>query len=90
MCFKYLLFTGGGHLGRSLLSDDSHSPGFEPVNHYEKSSILLNRRAGPGGDMLGGANTVYHMGTISRASKMNNADKNQQVDSLRPSFALQH
>ena len=78
-------------MGRSLLSDDSHSPGFEPVNHYEKSSILLNRRPPGmgglvGGDMgvVGGTNTVYHMGTISRAAvtkqnSQNNADKNQQV-----------
>ena len=28
-----------------------------------------------------GANTVYHMGTLSRASKQN-TDKNQQVSSL--------
>ena len=76
-------------MGRSLLSDESHSPGFEPVNHYEKSSILLNRRpAGLVGGDMGGTNTVYHMGTISRASKQNNADKNQQVD--RPSFARLH
>ena len=77
-----------GHLGRSLLPDDSLSQGFEPVNHYEKSNILLNRR-GPGiglpGELvgLGGANTVYHMGTISRASKQNSQnrdDKNQQVE----------
>ena len=67
-----------GHLGRSLLPEGSHSPGFEPVNHYEKSSVLLNRRPLMG--ELGG-NNVYHMGTISRASKhsQNNSDKNQQV-----------
>ena len=88
--------AAAGHLGRGLLSDPaSHGPGFDAgpgVNHYEKTSVLLNRHrpgAGLGGEagLVGGANTVYHMGTISRAAvtkqiSQNNADKNQQVVTL--------
>ena len=90
--------AAAGHLGRGLLSDPaSHGPGFDAgpgVNHYEKTSVLLNRHrpgAGLGGEagLVGGANTVYHMGTISRAAvtkqnSQNNADKNQQVGTLIP------
>lgn len=76
---------GAGHLGRSLLPEDSSSPGIEPNNHFDKNSILLSRRAMPGLE-LGGANTVYHMGTMSRASiskqsqrEREREEKNQQV-----------
>ena len=86
---RYNYSISGGHLGRSLLSDpDSHSPGLEPVNHYEKSGVLLTRR-GPGaglpmsGLVMGGdqGSSVYHMGTISRAAigKQNKQGENQQV-----------
>ena len=72
-------------MGRSLLPEDSSSPGIEPNNHFDKNSILLSRRAMPGLE-LGGANTVYHMGTMSRASiskqsqrEREREEKNQQV-----------
>jgi len=80
----------GGHLGRSLLSDqDSGLPGYDPGNHYEKSGVLLARRGpGPGlpvsGLVMDQGSSVYHMGTISRAAigKQNSqrdSEKNQQV-----------
>ena len=78
---RYNYSISGGHLGRSLLSDpDSHSPGLEPVNHYEKSGVLLARR-GPGLVGAEPGSSVYHMGTISRAAigKQNKQGENQQV-----------
>ena len=85
-------FILGGHLGRSLLSDqDSGLPGYDPGNHYEKSGVLLARRGpGPGlpvsGLVMDQGSSVYHMGTISRAAigKQNSqrdSEKNQQVSS---------
>lgn len=77
-----LNILGGYGLGRGMLSDDSHGPGDrEQVNHYEKG-IMLNKRGNFPSDIATttGANTVYHMGTLSRASKNSqNSDKNQQV-----------
>ena len=69
---SFIRYCAGG-LTRAQLSHDTDR---EPGTHYEKSNLLLNRRA----EMVGvtGANTVYHMGTLSRASK-HNSDKNQQV-----------
>lgn len=71
-------YPPGQALARAQLSHDTDR---EPGHHYEKSNLLLNRRA----EMVGvtGANTVYHMGTISRASK-HHADKNQQVGPWGP------
>jgi len=74
---------GGGYgLGRGMLSDDPHTSGDrEQINHYEKG-IMLNKRGNFPSDIASttGANTVYHMGTLSRASKNSqNSDKNQQV-----------
>ena len=69
--------AGGQGLARAQLSHDTDR---EPGYHYEKSNLLLNRRELAG---LSGANTVYHMGTISRASK-HQTDKNQQVGLQHP------
>ena len=69
-------------MGRGLLSDDIHAPSDrDQVNHYEKG-MMLNKRGNFPSEIATttGANTVYHMGTLSRASKNSqNSDKNQQV-----------
>ena len=76
-----------GGLTRPPLVNNSGGFEREPGHHYEKSNLLLNRR----GEMVGvtGANTVYHMGTISRASKQN-TDKNQQVSQPSPGISPAH
>jgi len=81
---------GGGGIGwnRSLLQEEQ---GQEP-SHYERGGLLLNRRGGGGlvGELVPvtavgtlGGNTVYHMGTLSRASKNRDmareSEKQQQV-----------
>jgi semaphorin 6 len=81
---------GGGGVGwnRSLLQEEQ---GQEP-SHYERGGLLLNRRGGGGlvGELVPvtavgtlGGNTVYHMGTLSRASKNRDmareSEKQQQV-----------
>jgi len=80
--------VGGGGLNRSLLHEEQ---GQEP-SHYERGGLLLNRRGGGGlvGELVPvtavgslGGNTVYHMGTLSRASKNRDmareSEKQQQV-----------
>ena len=79
----FFLLSGGYGIGRGLLSDDIHAPtDREQVNHYEKGGIMLNKRGNFPSEVATttGANTVYHMGTLSRASKNSqNSDKNNQV-----------
>jgi len=80
---------GGGGVGwnRSLLEEQGQEP-----SHYERGGLMLNRRGGGGlvGELVPvtavgtlGGNTVYHMGTLSRASKNRDmareSEKQQQV-----------
>ena len=80
MCNNITLRSGGW--SRGVLSEEPHIPGDrDQTNHYEKG-ILLNKRGNFPSEIATttGANTVYHMGTLSRASKNNqNSEKNQQV-----------
>lgn len=87
----------GGHdtmQGRGLLMGQTHDRGENHVNHYERGGLLLLNQDTQGRGKLpdnfhglgrepgNNQNPVYHMGTLSRASKLNSqnmAEKNQQV-----------
>jgi len=77
---------GGYNFARGVAGEETQLGGDQPGNHYERGNLLLNRQPRnfqPGEvGVSSGANTVYHMGTLSRASKNRESDReknSQQV-----------